>query len=391
MTSQFDHAMLCNVCDSPLGPPIYQPNTDKRLTSMCSTRDGTARIWSCSVCAHLRGEALTDTEAFYDTEYRISLDHDDEDQVYEVLADCIIYRTEHQARTLLGQLQLPEAALLLDYGCAKASTPRHLLRERADLRLHLFDVSEMYLAHWERLVPPERRASYRTPREWQGRFDAVTSFFALEHIPVPQDTVRHIAALLKDDGVFYGIVPDAFGNVADFLVADHVNHFTQPSLHRLLSDCGFVQVRIDASAHRGALVFSARRHGTATPAPAVEPVRERSLQLAHYWQSLSARLSAAERASGDASAAIYGSGFYGAYIAQQLARPEHVRCHLDRSPYQQGKTLMGRPIVTPEALPPEVRTLYVGLNPAIARQALADADWLDRAHVRLVFLDDEPA
>lgn len=383
--------MLCNVCNSPLGAPIYQPDAHERLTSMCSSREGAASIWSCAVCAHLRGEALVDTEAFYDTEYRISLDHDDEDQVYEAFNDRIIYRTAHQARTLLGKLQLPDAALFLDYGCAKASTPRHLLRERPDLQLHLFDVSEMYLAHWDRLVPPERRASYRTPTEWQRRFDAVTSFFALEHIPAPQNTVRHIASLLKDDGVFYGIVPDTFGNVADFLVADHVNHFTQPSLHRLLSDCGFAQIDIDAAAHRGALVFCARRQGSAMPAPAVEPVQKRSLQLARYWQSLSIRLRAAERASGGTPAAIYGSGFYGAYIAKQLIRPEHVRCYLDRSPYQHGKTLLGKPIVVPEALPSDVGTLYVGLNPAIARQALADARWLDRTRVRLIFLDDEPA
>lgn len=383
--------MLCNVCDSPLGAPVYAPESQQLLTSMCSARDGAARVWSCAACGHLRGEALVDTEAFYDVEYRISLDHEDEDQVYEVLGDQILYRTEHQARILLTKLQLPEAALLLDYGCAKATTPRHLLRERADLRLHLFDVSEMYLAHWDRLVAPECRASYRTPDAWQGRFDAVTSFFALEHIPTPRQTVQHIASLLKDDGVFYGIVPDTFGNVADFLVADHVNHFTEPSLHRLLSDCGFVQIEIDAMAHRGALVFSARRTGQRTPTPAIEPVRARSLQLARYWQSLAGQLNAAECDSGDAPAAVYGSGFYGAYIAKQLAHPELIRCFLDRSPFQQGKTLDGKPILAPESLPAEVRTLYVGLNPAIAREALAGADWLDRKRVRLIFLDAKTA
>lgn len=383
--------MLCNVCDSPMGAPVYQPETQQSLTSMCSVRDGAAQVWSCPVCAHLRGAALADTEAFYDVEYRISLDHDDDDQVYEVSGEHILYRTEHQALTLLAKLHLPEAALLLDYGCAKASTPRHLLRERADLRLHLFDVSEMYLAHWGRMVAPAQRASYRTSQAWRSRFDVVTSFFALEHIPVPQDTVRHVASLLKDDGVFYGIVPDTFGNVADFLVADHVNHFTAPSLHRLLSDCGFARIEIDAEAHRGALVFSARRHGPATAPPAIAPVRERSLKLAQYWQALSGQLGAAEQRAGAAPSAIYGSGFYGAYIAQQLAHPERVRCFLDRSPFQQGKTLLDKPILAPEGLPPEVRTLYVGINPAIARQALADAYWLDRECVRLVFLDTDPA
>lgn len=383
--------MLCNVCNTRLGDPVYNPESPERLTSLCSTRDGSARVWSCPACGHLRGDELADTAAFYDVEYRISLDHEDEDQVYEVQGENIVYRTEHQARTLLARLNLPQGALLLDYGCAKASTPRHVLRERPDLQLHLFDVSEMYLAHWERLVAdPQRRATYRTPASWVGRFDVVTSFFALEHIPAPQEMVRHVASLLNEDGIFYGIVPDTFGNVADFLVADHVNHFTEPSLHRLLSDCGFTEISIDAGAHRGALVFSARRSGRATPPPALAPVLERSQRLAEYWQMLSDQLRAAEQQGGDAAAAIYGSGFYGAYIAKQLAHPERVRCFLDRSPFQQGKTLLERPVLAPEQLPAEVRTLYVGLNPAIAREALRDASWLDAERVRLVFLDARP-
>lgn len=378
--------MICNVCDSPLGEPIYQPEAWHSLTSMCSSHDGAASVWACPNCGHLRGEALPDTDTFYDVEYRISLDHEDEDQIYEVRGQDILYRTQHQARTLLDKLKLPEGALVLDYGCAKASTPRHVLQQRPDLQMYLFDVSQMYRAHWDKLVPAERCASYETPPAWQGRFDAVTSFFALEHIQTPQATLRHVASLLKDDGVFYGIVPDTFRNIADFLVADHVNHFTEPSLHRLLSDCGFRQIAIDTAAHRGALVFSARRSGTPTAQPDIAPVREQSLKLAAYWMSVSGQLQSAERASADAPAAIYGSGFYGAYIASQLTEPGNLLCFLDRSPFQQGKTLMERPILPPEQLPEQVRTLYVGLNPAIARAAMADATWLDRQRVQLVFL-----
>jgi SAM-dependent methyltransferase len=334
---------------------------------------------------------LTDTAAFYDVGYRISLDHEDEDQVYEVNGSQIVYRTEHQASTLLEKLKLTQGALLLDYGCAKASTPRHMLRKRPDLQLHLFDVSEMYLSHWKRLVPDiQRCATYRTPATWAGRFDVVTSFFALEHVPAPQAMVGHVASLLNKEGVFYGIVPDTFGNVADFLVADHVNHFTETSLYRLLSACGFVEISIDATVHRGALVFSARRSGHPTPPPPLPQVLERSRRLAGYWQALPGELRAAELAAGDTPAAIYGSGFYGTYIAKQLVRPERIQCFVDKSPFQQGKTLMERTVVAPEQLPAQVRTLYVGLNPVIAREALRDASWLNAERVRLVFLSASP-
>lgn len=381
--------MHCNVCETPMGGPIFEASSQQALTSLCELRPGRARVWVCRACGHLRGEALPDTSAYYESDYRILLNHEDEDQIYEVRGERIVYRTDHQVSTLLDKLRLPDGARLLDYGCAKGSTPKRLLAHRPDLLVHLFDVSEMYGAHWDRFLDPARRAVHRTPPHWQGTFDAVTSLFALEHIPAPRETVQRVAALLKDDGVFYGIVPDAFGNVADFVVIDHVNHFTASSLHTLLSAAGFSQIGIDAEAHRGALVFLARKHGAPTVCPDVSATLARSLDLARYWTRLSERIRAAEHRQDDvAAAAIYGSGFYGAYIASTLRRPERVRCFLDRSPYQQGKTLFGKKIIAPEQLAEDIRTLYVGLNPAIARTTLANTEWLGGRDLALVFLDE---
>lgn len=380
--------MHCNICDTPMGEPIFEASSQHALTSLCEVRPGRARVWACSACGHLRGEELPDTGAYYESDYRILLNHDDEDQIYEVRGERVVYRTDHQVSTLLDKLRVPEGARLLDFGCAKGSTPKRLLAHRPDLQVHLFDVSAMYTAHWNRFLDPERRAVHHTPPHWQGSFDAVTSFFALEHIPAPRETVQRVAALLKDDGVFYGIVPDTFGNVADFVVIDHVNHFTASSLHTLLSAAGFSQIDIDAEAHRGALVFLARKHGAPTRCPEISATLVRSQDLARYWTRLSDRIRAAEHGQEDASTAIYGSGFYGAYIASTLSRPERLRCFLDRSPYQQGKTLFGKPIIAPGQLPEGIRTLYVGLNPAIARATLANIEWLSGRGLALVFLDE---
>ncbi|MCA9183133.1 MAG: hypothetical protein KDA51_16840, partial [Planctomycetales bacterium] len=213
------------------------------------------------------------------------------------------------------------------------------------------------------------------------------SFFALEHIPDPRNTVRQIASLLNEEGVFYGIVPDTFGNVADFVVVDHVNHFTAPSLRRLLVDAGFAEVEIDAKSHRGALVFSARPGAATAQTLNVKATVEASRELAAYWHRATEQIRFAECEIDGSPIAIYGSGFYGAYIFSTLENTETVRCFLDRSPYQQGKSLFGKPILGPEHLPIDVSALLVGLNPAIARAALAQITWADRAQPKLFFLD----
>lgn len=382
--------MRCNICNSTLGAPIYESDSELSLTSLCELRSMRARVWSCPSCAHLRSDQMPDQAGYYASEYKISLGADDEDQIYEIRGDRIIYRTEHQVETLLGRLDLPRGALMLDYGCAKGEGPRQILLRRADVVMHLFDVSDMYRSYWDRFVPRDRTAVDSITDSWQGRFDVVTSFFAIEHMDEPQAVVSKIAALLKEGGALYGIVPDTFGNVADFVVTDHVNHFTRPSLTRLLVDCGFGDIAIDAKAHRGALVFTARKGGIPNAvAEAILPVRERSVALASFWKGLGARLRHAEQRLAESETAIYGAGFYGAWILSALSHPERIRCFLDRSPYQQGRDLFGKPVLHPDGLPGDVDSIYVGLNPAIARQAFAQSG-LDRERpLEMVFIDGE--
>ena len=76
--------MRCNVCDSPLGEPIFSSRSDIALTSLCERRTGRVRVWSCTHCGHLLGQPLVATEAYYASDYRILLDHDEEDEIYEM-------------------------------------------------------------------------------------------------------------------------------------------------------------------------------------------------------------------------------------------------------------------------------------------------------------------
>jgi hypothetical protein len=381
--------MKCNVCQTELNAPIYESASEQSLTSLCELRQGKVQVWLCSTCGHLCSEALLDTKSYYESEYRIMLDQREEDQIYEVKGGRIVYRTDHQVETLFAKLDLPISARILDYGCAKALTLQRMMTIRSDLQVHLFDVSSMYVPHWQGFLTEDRWAIHDIPNDWSGNFEVVTSFFALEHIPDPINTVRKVAALLDEDGVFYGIVPDTFGNVADFVVIDHVNHFTNCSLHALLKATGFNDIKIDADAHRGALVFTARKSNHLSVTPDLAKCLQASLQLANYWSRLADSIRTAEAEHGSIPSAIYGSGFYGAYITSVLCKPENVTCFLDANPFQQGKTLFKRQVLEPSKLPEDIRLLYIALNPRIARPIVAEMDWLKDRNVQLVFLNED--
>lgn len=382
----------CYVCDAPLGALLYSSEGGRSLTSLCQIHPTPTLVQACDSCGHVQSGVLSDVDAFYDDDYDILVGSDEEDQIYEVVDGQPVYRTQHQVRTLLGKLSLPDGANLLDYGCAKSSTIRMLCEQGAGITPHLFDVSERYIPFWRKFAQPGNWSVYTTPPEWDEKFDVVTSFFSLEHIPALSSTMRHVARLLKPDGTFYAIVPNVTTNIADLIVVDHCNHFTRPSLERLVRDCGLQVLEVDDRSHRGAFVVVARKPvaGSQASAAATGDVGDTLRDMAgigEFWRGAAARVREFESTlPSDEGIAIYGAGFYGAFIASCLASPERVRCHLDQNPFLQGGMFDGRPVLPPAELPADVSTMLVGLNPANARRIIADIPALSGRDLRYFYL-----
>lgn len=375
----------CNVCGAPLGQPLYRSPGAESLTSLCEVWRGETTVYLCRDCGHMQTDELPEIDAYYDHQYNILVESADEDQIYRVVDGKPVYRTDHQVATLIRKVPLTQGSLVLDYGCAKGASLRQLVAMRPDIVPHLFDVSSNYVRFWQEFVAQQNWATYSVPASWASRFDLVTSFYALEHMASPASALSTIRGLLKPEGVFYGVVPNVFANMADFIVADHVNHFTDSSLARLFEESGFRAIDIDSASHDGALVFSAvlaKEPRSGGPQVGPMPNADGAEGLAKYWVGIADRVRAFEADHGRSGpAAIYGSGFYGAFIATCLRRPERIECFIDRNPHQQGKHLFEKPVIAPSALSKEIEIVYVGLNPRIARQSIDQVDvWSGRGH-----------
>ncbi len=374
----------CRICGTALGAPDFAALAPA-MTSLSTRIDVPTVVSVCRSCGHVQSPDLPDVQAFYDHDYRISLQSDDHDQLYELGPDGPVFRTAHQTALLLA-LDLPQGTQVLDFGAAKATTTRRLIGSRPDLRPHVFDVSEDYRVHWAGWVAPEAQATYRLPADWSCRFDLITAHFVLEHVADPVAVLSDLARCLAPGGQLFFTVPDPVGNPGDLLVADHLNHFVPSSLDKALSAAGLHATSLRQDLFRGAHVVLARVGPGPDVLPAVDVAP--ALSLLADWQRMFATLSAALAQTAPARVAVYGAGFYGALFGPLIGT--RLVCFLDRNPHLQGGTLDGYPILAPEACPP-VDLVIAALNPARARLILPpDAPWLPSG-ARLLYPADVAA
>jgi 2-polyprenyl-3-methyl-5-hydroxy-6-metoxy-1,4-benzoquinol methylase len=384
-------ALACAVCGTPSGAPAYRHDGATSVSSTARPIAAPTAVYVCQVCAHVQTPPVSDLGAYYDTAYNVHLESDDADDLYDVRNGVPMYRAQHQANVALEKLALSPGASVLDYGCGKAMSLRALLAARPDLDVAVYDVSDAYRSAWDAFVPRRNQAAYATPHAWDGRFDAVLSFFALEHVADPRAFLSGIRRLLRPGGALHLTVPNVRRNVGDFIVVDHVNHFMPTSLRRVFAQAGFTRVRIDENAHDAAYVVTARRGvgGDADPAAPHEVAAyvAEAHRYADYWKAASTAVGRFEAEQARRRpAAIYGSGFYGVFIASRLADRSNVAYFLDRNPHQQAKRIFGLPVVAPDTLGAEIEVVYVGLNPARAREIAADIEPLHRRARRLFYL-----
>lgn len=384
----------CRTCGAPLSSPILSLAAPA-ITSISRLHPVPISVRLCSSCGHLNSPGIPDAREYFDTEYQFSLESVDHDQIYDIVDGKPRFRTSYQAELVERSCALHDGTKVLDYGAGKATTLRTLLTNRPGIESYVFDVSRDYQTSWSTWVPPERQSTYELPAHWAGHFDLVMSLFAFHCIPDPVRAFVDIARVLKADGRFFMLVPDVLTNPADMIVAEHVNHFTPSSIRAGLARAGLMAERIDRTAFRGAFLVVARPDDSATAS--VETVRRTSaaddaaLGIAKFWSGSGALLETAVASLANRRVAIYGAGVYGTFIASRIRHLCEIVCFVDRNPHLSGTIHLGVPVVAPERLPDGIDTVFAGLNPVLARQAMSE--WqaaIHRPDLRIVFLDAAP-
>ena len=368
----------CNVCGEQLGDPVYSSQSQSSITSLCDIIPCETRVYYCQSCSHVYTPPLVDLDKYYKADYEILINSEEEDQIVSFPDGRKEYRFDLQVNTFIDKMPIKHAAKILDYGAAKSTTLKKIINERPDIIPHVYDVSEMYLPFWKDFIKAENISVFNVKEAWSGSFDIVTSFFSLEHVDNPIEMMQTIYRLLQDEGYFYCIVPNMYDNPADFIVADHTNHFSARSILELMGKTGFTVEEIDTDTHFGAIILVVkkchdRQVGEFNLSDNLEDTGHRVKEISKYWSNISDKIIAYEESHSDINnAAIYGSGFYGSFIYSLLKYPEKINYFIDQNKHKHNTKIFNKEIIPPNMIFDEVESIYVGLNPAVSKKSIED-------------------
>ena len=157
-----------------------------------------------------------------------------------------------------------------------------------------------------------------------------------------------------------------------------------------MCDAGLVADDIDATALPSAFTITSRVSDKPAPSPPkseIDAAVQNARATAHALERACGKLDRAFAANNKRRTAVYGAGFYGAFLLTRMAgRIPVARC-LDNNRHLWGTNLFDVPVGAPDTLPKDVDVVYVGLNPARARAIAATVPALQRPGLDLFFID----
>ncbi|HTP31267.1 MAG TPA: class I SAM-dependent methyltransferase [Candidatus Acidoferrales bacterium] len=338
-----------------------------RVTSDCVPFRADGRLFVCGSCSAAQSPAdqqwFDEIGQIYGA-YRI---YPQSGGIEQHVVDPATGQFRRRSEVLLDRLSeipgFPGSGSVVDIGCGNGGTLR-AFAGRGGWSLNGLEINEANLAELTS-IPGFHALHTGKPRDLPGRFDVVTMVHALEHFPSPLPVLKDLHSKIAPGGRLFVEVPDALANPFDYLIADHMVHFSGPALGRLataagyrvecLSD-GWVQKELSMTAIPQA---QTQRWDAAAGGESAGRVRA---QLA--WLH---RVADAARKSLDEAPqfGIFGTSIAASWMCGLLG--DGVAFFVDEDTNRVGHTHLRRPILSPAQVPPGA-VVFAALIPRIAHR-----------------------
>jgi hypothetical protein len=87
---------FCKICNNGPLSIVYSSKHDVSVTSLTNVVPIKTRVYFCDNCGHLQTAQFEGAATYYDTDYDILIDSEDEDQLLFLENDREVFRFDHQ-------------------------------------------------------------------------------------------------------------------------------------------------------------------------------------------------------------------------------------------------------------------------------------------------------
>lgn len=177
------------------------------------------------------------------------------------------------------------------------------------------------------------------------KYDLVTLFHVLEHVEEVFDLLRFIGSVLSSHGNLLIQVPYATMGPFDYVISDHVWHFTQQSMVAILHKANFHVIYIGHELIEKELTVVAS-YGAEAPQFKGFDESKQTVDSITWLLDYKQFLDAVKRDA--CPCAVYGTGPSGAWAGQVLG--DCVTAYIDDDPARVNATFNGKPVLPPHAI-----------------------------------------
>jgi SAM-dependent methyltransferase len=363
----------CHLCGSSQLRLISAYHGMSRVTSDCQPWPSGGTLGVCEDCHLVQTSADARWEAEIKRIYGQYLIYHQsggvEQSVFAVSGDGAgKLRSEVIVQALLKHHSLPKQGTHLDLGCGNGAFLRAASAALPGWSLH---ASEWDDKHIETLAAIPGFQTLHTG-SWEtipGTYDLISMVHVLEHIVSPLTVLGTIRRLLAPGGVLLIEVPNCVINPYMLLIADHCSHFSKDGLSALVTSAGFEVLQASDTWVQKELTIIARASLNTPPAVPVLPEADAVaiIKGVHKLETIQARASVAAVAA-PATFGIFGTSIAATWLDSQLGSA--VTFFVDEDPNRSTGSHLGKPILSPERVPPGA-SVFIALPQPLAGQVAA--------------------
>jgi len=264
----------------------------------------------------------------------------------------------------LHEANLPDTGRLLDVGCGNGAALANFSKALPKWALFGTELSDSSIARLRR-IPNFVNLFTGPPKTIPGSFEVISLIHSLEHMAEPLDALSGNSLLLSDKGKIFVEVPDFEASPFDLLVADHLMHFTRPTLAFLAVRAGLVIETIRNDVLPKEITLLAHR-GVAAPILPDAALGANILRQHLGWlNDVLALAKAAAKTTN--SFGIFGSSISSKWLDGALSK--RADFFIDEDESRIGGRIDNRPILSIANIP-SGSTLYIPLIPSVAKRVM---------------------